>query len=127
MKAKADKKVYVILYDSACPQCSWFIKKLSFKSPPQILSLGSEKATEYYKDGLISLDPKLSDTMIVLARERELLHWEALVFCIEHSDFPQWVRKVVSCTPKEIGDPIYRVLSFLRDRTGKKDGSCKLP
>jgi predicted DCC family thiol-disulfide oxidoreductase YuxK len=127
MKPVAKEAKCIIIYDSACPQCSWFIKKLSFEADASIISLSSLQAEEHYENEDISLNPKTSDTMIVLNGEEELLYWSALNFCVKHSNFPQWLKKVITIIPERIGNLLYRILFFVRQRTRSKNEGCKLP
>ena len=126
MKESMSESISVILYDSLCPQCSWFMKHLEGVSTHKVLSLESEQAKGFYKNGKISVDPEFSDTMIVIYKDQELLYWNALVFCIGRSDFPKWVKKMVAIVPEKMGNQLYKVLQFFRKLLRKKQNQCKL-
>lgn len=118
----------IIFYDSACPQCSWFVQRLGLdSSSAKVISLMSDEAKEYYERGEISINPDDTDTMVVMDKGQELLRWQAIMSCIKYSELPAWLKKLFSWVPTMLGNQIYKMLSYARSLTRKGDGVCKLP
>ena len=128
MKGELKSHDCIIFYDSACPQCSWFIRRLKLgSSKTKVVSLMSDEAKEYYERGEITINPDDTDTMVVMDKGEQLLRWQAIMSCIKYSNLPSWLKKLFSIVPNVVGTQIYKVMSILRSLTRRNSNVCKLP